>query len=116
MTINEKFLNDFKNVGGKLFFRPSLYRFIRDFLSIERVRKYGNQYVISTFIPPFPGKAFDRFLEMFIGDLKHPPEKYDDYSLGHQLLRVSFVIENEREFWVWKFPELYNKVYSSDNE
>ena len=57
-----------------------------------------------------------RFLEMFIGDLKHPPEKYDDYSLAHQLLRVSFVIENEREFWAWKYPELYNKVYSPDFE
>lgn len=68
MTTNERFLAEFMRSVDMNVFTPSLYRFFAEFLSIERVRAYGEQYVISNFIPPFPGKAFDRFMETFFGD------------------------------------------------
>ncbi len=65
MTTNLRFLSEFmRNVDMRLF-TPSLYRYFTDFLSIERVRQHGNQYVISNFIPPYPGKAFERFMQSF---------------------------------------------------
>jgi MoaA/NifB/PqqE/SkfB family radical SAM enzyme/ubiquinone/menaquinone biosynthesis C-methylase UbiE len=67
MSLNERFLGEFMQKVNMQIFRPSLYRFFVEFLSIERVRRYGQQYVISTFIPPFPSQAFDRFLDMFTG-------------------------------------------------
>ncbi|UCE24830.1 MAG: radical SAM protein [Candidatus Zixiibacteriota bacterium] len=67
MTTNQRFLFEFmRNVDMRVF-TPSLYRFFTDFLSIERVRQHGNQYVISNFIPPYPGKAFERFMQSFFG-------------------------------------------------
>lgn len=68
MTTNEQFLAEFMRSVDMNVFTPSLYRFFAEFLSIERVRKYGEQYVISNFIPPFPGKAFDRFMKTFFGN------------------------------------------------
>ncbi|UCD64004.1 MAG: methyltransferase domain-containing protein [Candidatus Zixiibacteriota bacterium] len=67
MTANNRFLEDFMRMVDTGVFTPSLHQFLVDFLSIERVRRYGEQYVISTFIPPFPGKAFARFMETFFG-------------------------------------------------
>jgi len=69
MTVNKQFLEEFMGKVDMRMFTPSLYRFFDDFLSIERVRPYQNQYVISTFIPPFPGKAFDRFMSTFFGSM-----------------------------------------------
>ncbi len=68
MNINSQFLAEFMRTIDMNLFTPSLYKFFTDFLSIERVRRHGPQYVISNFIPPFPGKAFDRFIETFFGD------------------------------------------------
>ena len=67
MNINDQFLGDFMRRIDLNLFTPSLYQYLRDFLELERVRKHGDTYVISTFIPPFPGVAFDRFLHSYFG-------------------------------------------------
>ncbi|MCX6832315.1 MAG: radical SAM protein, partial [candidate division Zixibacteria bacterium] len=68
MNINETFLNEFMQRVDMRFFTPALYQYLRDFLEIEKVRKHDGRYVISTFIPPFPGKPFDRFMETYFGN------------------------------------------------
>ena len=68
MSDNQAFLNEFMKSVDMRLFTPSLYQYLLDFLEIEKVRKYNGQYVISTFIPPFPGKPFDRFMETYFGD------------------------------------------------
>jgi MoaA/NifB/PqqE/SkfB family radical SAM enzyme/ubiquinone/menaquinone biosynthesis C-methylase UbiE len=68
MNINETFLNEFMQRVDMRYFTPALYQYLRDFLEIEKVRKHDSQYVISTFIPPFPGKPFDRFMETYFGN------------------------------------------------
>jgi MoaA/NifB/PqqE/SkfB family radical SAM enzyme/ubiquinone/menaquinone biosynthesis C-methylase UbiE len=65
MNTNQQFLNDFMKRVDMRFFTPALYEYLLDFFEIEKVRKFGEQYVISTFIPPFPGKAFDRFMTTY---------------------------------------------------
>ncbi len=81
MTNNEHFLNEFMKGVDMRLFTPSLYQYLRDFLEIERVREYGNQYVISTFIPPFPGKPFDRFMATYFGADKRTPIQSVDLAL-----------------------------------
>jgi MoaA/NifB/PqqE/SkfB family radical SAM enzyme/ubiquinone/menaquinone biosynthesis C-methylase UbiE len=70
MKNNERFLNDFMKTMDMRYFSPSLYQYLHDFLEIEKGREYNNQFVLSTFIPPYPGKAFDRFMKSYFG-----PEK-----------------------------------------
>ena len=65
MNTNELFLKDFMKQVDLNCFTPGLYRYFKDFLEIEKIRKYNGQYVISTFIPPFPGKPFERFMNTF---------------------------------------------------
>jgi MoaA/NifB/PqqE/SkfB family radical SAM enzyme/protein-L-isoaspartate O-methyltransferase len=67
MTTNELFLNDFMKHVDMRFFTPSLYQYLQDFLQIAKVRRYHDQYVVTTFIPPFPGKPFDRFMSAYFG-------------------------------------------------
>ena len=62
MNTNESFLAEFMKSVDMRFFTPSLYKYLRDFLEIEKVRRFKSQYVVNTFIPPFPGPAFDRFM------------------------------------------------------
>jgi MoaA/NifB/PqqE/SkfB family radical SAM enzyme/SAM-dependent methyltransferase len=69
---NDAFLAAFVDGVDISRFTPSLYRFFRDFLEIERVRRYGEQYVLNTFIPPFPSRAFDRFLSSCFGTEERP--------------------------------------------
>lgn len=68
MTTNDTFLNEFMQRIDMRFFTPSLYQYLEDFLQIEKVRKFNDQFVITTFIPPFPGKPFDRFMSSYFGD------------------------------------------------
>jgi MoaA/NifB/PqqE/SkfB family radical SAM enzyme/ubiquinone/menaquinone biosynthesis C-methylase UbiE len=67
MKNNELFLKEFTKKVDMRFFTPSLYQYLREFLEIEKVRRYEGQFVINTFIPPFPGAAFDRFLSTYFG-------------------------------------------------
>ncbi len=50
---------------------PQVAAFFKDYLSREKVVRFGDQYVINTHFPPFPGPAFDCMVRHFdtIGDL-----------------------------------------------
>lgn len=41
---------------------PQLVELLRDYLSLQKVVPWGDQFVMGTHAPPFPGPAFDRFL------------------------------------------------------
>jgi len=72
MKINEQFLTEIKKSVASRHFTPSLFNYLVDFLETEKVRRYGDQYVINTFIPPFPGPAFDRFLAAYFNGSDRP--------------------------------------------
>lgn len=38
-------------------------RFVRQWLDGERLSRHGGQWVLNSFIPPFPGRAFERLFE-----------------------------------------------------
>ena len=65
MSANEEFLSDLMQNMDLSYFSPSLLRYLNSFLEIERVRPYRDGYVINTFIPPYPSKAFERFMSTF---------------------------------------------------
>ncbi len=78
MKDNDQFLSEFTRSVDMRFFTPSLYQYLKDFLEIEKVRRYRDQFVISTFIPPYPGPAFDRFLSTYFGtETKTPIQSVD---------------------------------------
>jgi MoaA/NifB/PqqE/SkfB family radical SAM enzyme/ubiquinone/menaquinone biosynthesis C-methylase UbiE len=81
MKDNELFLSEFMQRVGMRFFTPSLYQYLRDFLEIEKVRRYGDQFVINTFIPPFPSPAFDRFLSTYFGSEQKTPIQSVDLAV-----------------------------------
>lgn len=94
MGINDQFLKDFMQGVDLNCFTPGLYRYFQDFLEIEKVRKYNSQFVISTFIPPFPGKAFDRFMTTFFS------------SNGSSLIQsVDLAVTNA---CIYRCPHCYN--------
>ncbi|MDD5657118.1 MAG: radical SAM protein [Elusimicrobia bacterium] len=45
---------------------PRLAAFLKDYLSREKVVRFGGRFVVNTNFPPFPGRAFDRFAEGFL--------------------------------------------------
>jgi len=65
MRVNEIFLTHLMKNIDMTYFSPSLYSYLSNYLEIEKVRPYRGGFVINTFIPPYPGKAFDRFLSAF---------------------------------------------------
>jgi len=81
MRANDLFLSEFMNSVDLGLFSPSLYQYLLDFLKIEKVRRYNGQYVISTFIPPFPRKAFDRFLSTYFESGKRTPIQSADIAV-----------------------------------
>jgi MoaA/NifB/PqqE/SkfB family radical SAM enzyme/ubiquinone/menaquinone biosynthesis C-methylase UbiE len=81
MKDNDRFLSGFTKSVDMRFFTPSLYRYLKDFLKIEKVRPFGNQFVINTFIPPFPGPAFDRFLSTYFGSEQKTPIQSVDLAV-----------------------------------
>ncbi len=81
MKINEQFLSDFMQRVDLNLFTPSLYDYLLDFLEIEKIRRHNGRYVINTFIPPFPGPAFDRFLLSYFGHNGSPPIQSVDLAV-----------------------------------
>lgn len=78
MKNNELFLSEFMNSVNLQLFTPALYQYLLEFFEIEKVRLYNDQFVINTFIPPFPGPAFDRFLSTyFSGEERTPIQAVD---------------------------------------
>lgn len=39
------------------------FRFVKEWVNGERITRHNRQWVINSFLPPFPGKAFDRMFE-----------------------------------------------------
>jgi MoaA/NifB/PqqE/SkfB family radical SAM enzyme/ubiquinone/menaquinone biosynthesis C-methylase UbiE len=53
---------------------PELVKLLKDYLSLQKVVPWGDQFVIGTHAPPFPGAAFDRFVKGLIpADDDDPP-------------------------------------------
>jgi MoaA/NifB/PqqE/SkfB family radical SAM enzyme/ubiquinone/menaquinone biosynthesis C-methylase UbiE len=81
MKDNELFLSEFMKSVDIHLFTPSLYQFFTEFLEIEKVRRYKDQFVVNTFIPPFPGAAFDRFLSTYFGTKRKTPIQSADLAV-----------------------------------
>jgi MoaA/NifB/PqqE/SkfB family radical SAM enzyme/ubiquinone/menaquinone biosynthesis C-methylase UbiE len=81
MKTNDEFFSEFMKRIDMTLFTPSFYKFLVDFLKFEKVRKFNGQYVINTFIPPFPGKAFDRFLSTYFTDTQRTPIQSVDLAV-----------------------------------
>ena len=81
LNTNELFLSQLMKTIDMRSFTPSLYRYLKEYLEIEKVRRYAGQFVINTFIPPFPGAAFDRFLSTFFGKGKITPVQSADVAV-----------------------------------
>ncbi len=81
MKDNDLFLSELMKTVDIRLFTPSFYQYFLDFLEIEKVRRYRNQFVINTFIPPFPGAAFDRFLSTYFGTEKRTPIQSVDLAV-----------------------------------
>jgi len=81
LNTNELFLSQLVKAIDLRLFTPSLYRYIKDYLEIEKVRRYADQFVINSFIPPFPGAAFDRFLSTFFEKGKITPIQSADMAV-----------------------------------
>jgi MoaA/NifB/PqqE/SkfB family radical SAM enzyme/ubiquinone/menaquinone biosynthesis C-methylase UbiE len=81
MKENEQFLSEFMAQVDLRLYTPSLYQYLLDFLEIEKVRRYNGQYVINTFIPPYPGPAFDRFLRTYFEEGRRTPIQAVDLAV-----------------------------------
>ncbi|MDP2895690.1 MAG: methyltransferase domain-containing protein [bacterium] len=81
MKANDVFLAELMKTVDLNLFTPSLYAYFRDYFEIERVRRFGDQFVINSFIPPFPSAAFDRFLSAFFGKGENPPIQSVDLAV-----------------------------------
>lgn len=81
MKDNELFLLEFMKTVDLQLFTPSLYQYLADFLEIEKVRRFNDQFVVNTFIPPFPGSAFDRFLSTAFGVERRTPIQSVDLAI-----------------------------------
>jgi MoaA/NifB/PqqE/SkfB family radical SAM enzyme/ubiquinone/menaquinone biosynthesis C-methylase UbiE len=65
---HKEFLAEVARTAPLEIFTPRLYRFFDDYLGVSPPRRFRSQYVVNNFIPPFPGKAFARFLETVFGN------------------------------------------------
>jgi len=81
MRDNDLFLSELMKRVDLSLFTPSLYDYFTDYMEIERIRRFGDQFVINSFIPPFPSPAFDRFLSAFFGEGKKPPIQSVDLAV-----------------------------------
>ena len=48
-------------------------RFVQHWLSGERITRHGGQWVINSFLPPFPGPAYDRMFENLLSGRRLSP-------------------------------------------
>jgi MoaA/NifB/PqqE/SkfB family radical SAM enzyme len=72
------------------FFAPAVAEYFRDYLSVEKVRRIDERFVLNCFIPPFPSAAFDRFLAECFGAAGEIPP-----------LSVDFAVTNACVFHCW---------------
>lgn len=53
--------------------KPSALAFLRDWLSGEMLTRHNGQWVLNSFLPPFPGRAFDRMFENLLSGRRLSP-------------------------------------------
>jgi len=71
---------------------PSVAAFLKDYLAHEKVISFGNQFLLNTHFPPYPGRAFDNLVEQFslIGE-----------SSERRLYSVALAVTNRCNFKCW---------------
>jgi len=60
-------------LSRSLWHRLTLLRHLLRWLSGERITRHGDRWVLNTFLPPFPGPAFDRLFTNQISERKYTP-------------------------------------------
>jgi MoaA/NifB/PqqE/SkfB family radical SAM enzyme len=50
-----------------------MFRHLLRWLDGERISRHGNRWVLNTFLPPFPGSAFDRLFTNQLSERKYTP-------------------------------------------
>ena len=58
---------------GAIRHKPRALAFLRHWLAGERLTRHNGQWVINTFLPPFPGKSFDRMFENLLSGRRLSP-------------------------------------------
>ncbi|MHC4917072.1 MAG: radical SAM protein [Planctomycetota bacterium] len=72
---------------------PRLGEFFRDYLSREKGLRFGEQYVINTHLPPYPGPAFDRMASHF--------GAVETNGSTHRLFSVTWAVTNRCGYRCW---------------
>ena len=85
----------FAEVAGRPPFaklHPSVAAFFKDYLSREKVVRFGDRYVVNTHFPPFPSRAFDGLAEGFnrLGDAE-----------SRRLYSVTLAVTNRCSYRCW---------------
>ena len=70
---------------------PSVAAFLREYLAGEKVVPFAGRWVINTHFPPYPGRAFDRLVEQFLGR----------QGEGRQLFSVTWAVTNRCSLRCW---------------
>ncbi|MBK8979122.1 MAG: radical SAM protein [Planctomycetes bacterium] len=60
-------------LGGGLWSRLSALRAARRWLGGEHITRHGGRYVLNTFLPPFPSRAYDRMFENLLAPRRFSP-------------------------------------------
>jgi MoaA/NifB/PqqE/SkfB family radical SAM enzyme/SAM-dependent methyltransferase len=68
---------------------PAVGAFFKDYLKHEKATEFGGRYVINTHMPPYPGRAFERFVELFAGGVKR------------RLYSVTLAVTNRCSYRCW---------------
>lgn len=69
---------------------PALAGFLRRYLAHEKVVPFGNQFVVNTHFPPYPSRAFDRFLDAL-----------GSFGASNRLYSVTWAVTNRCEYRCW---------------
>jgi MoaA/NifB/PqqE/SkfB family radical SAM enzyme/protein-L-isoaspartate O-methyltransferase len=85
----------FKQIAGRPPFTrldPRMAAFFRSYLENEKAVRFGDQWVVNTHFPPYPGRAFDRLAEQFglLGDADR-----------RRLFSVTLAVTNRCPFNCW---------------
>lgn len=67
-TRTQQFLTEVAKATEPGVFTPRIYEFFREYLEASPPRHFGGKYIVNNFIPPFPGKAFGKFLGTFFAE------------------------------------------------
>ena len=72
---------------------PAVAAFFKDYLENEKAARFGEQVVLNSHFPPFPGPAFDAFLQQVLTVGRAGPRR--------QLYSVTLAITNRCGYRCW---------------